>query len=454
MKTHPAITMLQVWAFCILAFTLLPFELINRTLTAWGMLVLALFIGAFCLGGVLRTIQEQVRGRLPAGGPGGYSGVDFKTADRILTGVALLCTALLLIQILQGNFLDVEEAWQMRSDRAVALMTGSESQSGTLFQICFLLYPASYVILTREIVFRARPNLVRIAVLGLLPIVLMALVMGGRGPLLYALVLTPVALRVRARLFGVSRKPLLQRITPRAALIAVVFGLISLVALNYFVNVFIVRAESAGGVDAMFDVTESAWGVTFSGPGADFLFATIGRGNTYLVFVFIWYLVQGLVMSNTLFTDYSGPPHLGVSGLELVTAAMRRINGEFVGERFLALLDLNTYGFLPSAFGSLFVDFKYAGIGVSLLWGYLAAMVYHKTRSRSDPRWFLVAPIVLLGIFFSLINTPLGFSNGMTTHIWMIVAFLLARPRILSVTMRAASGLPNQLAGKQGKATA
>jgi len=451
MKTHPAITMLQVWAFCIVAFLVLPFELVNRTLTSWGMLMLALFITAFCAGGVVRSLQERARGGTAAIKVDRYVGVDFRRADRVLAAVALLSIVLLVLQILQGNFLDLEEAWQTRSDRAIAVMTGSESESGLLFQISFLLYPAGFIILAREIVFRRTPNLIRLGLFGLAPIVLVSLVMGGRGPILYALVLVLVAFRVRGRLLATTRAPLLRRITPRGIFLAIAFGIVSLVALNYFVNVFVVRAEGAGGVDAMFAIAESNWGVTFSGRGANFLFSTIGSGNTYLVFVFSWYLIQGLVMSNILFTDYVGPPHYGVSGIELITAAMRRIDGESVQLMFADLLDLNTYGFFSSAFGSLFLDFRSFGFALSFIWGYLAALVFYKTRKAEDPRWFLIAPFMVIGIFFSLINTPLGFSNGATTHLWMIAVFLLARPRILSAT---ASGLPGKFLGDQGEARA
>jgi hypothetical protein len=434
MKTHPAIAMLQVWAFCIILFLILPFELVNRPLTAWGFFMLAAFIAAFCLGSMLKTFLQHVRHIPSSQAEGTLSSVEFKVADRILTAVASFCAVLLMVQIFQGQFLNLDEAWQIRSDRAVALMMGDVSESGLLFQISFLLYPASYVILAREVVFRSTPNLIRIGLLGVLPILLMSLVMGGRGPLLYALALLPVALRVRAQLFQKHRTPLLQRVTPRGVFFGIVFGLGCLVALNYFVNVFLVRAEGAGGVDAMFQIAESSWGVTFAGPRADLLAATIGRGNAYLVFVFGWYVVQGLVVANSVFTDYVGPPTYGISGIELLTALMRRVNGEFVNQRFTELLDLNIYGFFSSAFGSLYIDFKLFGFVLAFLWGYLATIVYCKTKQVTDPRWFLAAPFVSVGILFSFINTPLGFGNGATTHLWLVAVFLIARPKILNLT--------------------
>ena len=131
-------------------------------------------------------------------------------------------------------------------------------------------------------------------------------------------------------------------------------------------------------------------------------------------------------MSNVLFTEYTTPAQLGIYGVDLVAAVMRRLDGNRVADGFAALLNLNTYGFLPSAFGSLYVDFLLLGIFVAGLWGWLAGVVYRNVKRARDPRWLLIAPFISLGIFFSLINTPIGFSNGLMTHFWMLVAFFTA----------------------------
>lgn len=426
MRSYPVTTMLQVWGFSIAAFYIFPFELVNRQVTLYGYLILGLFIGAFSIGAFARSLQHQLGGK--AAVVAGPVAIDFKWADRLLVGIVLFNVGLLMLQIVQGNFLDLAQAWQVRSERAGDLMMGRGSESTLTFQLSFILYTVSYIVLVREILFRAVPNLVRIGALGLFPIALMSLVMGGRGPLLYAIALIPVTLLLRRRLYPKVKKTQSRHLSPRALMFAVAFGIVCLVALNYFIQVFIVRAENVGGVEAMFDLTETSWGVTFSGPAAEFMFSTLGYGNTYLLFLFVWYLVQGLVMANILFTDYSGPAHFGVYGVDLLTALARRVNGDFVDDRFYALLEMNTYGFFPSSFGSLFVDFGFFGLLVSFLWGYLASMVYHKTQVVSDPRWLMVVPFVILGILFSVINTPIGFANGLLTHFWLVIAFIAMRP--------------------------
>jgi oligosaccharide repeat unit polymerase len=415
--------MLLVWAFCVLAFFGLPFVLVGRTLSVWGFVVLALFIGAFVLGSWIRTLTWS---RQPSVAPGPVA-IDLRKMDWIYPAISLVTVAVLSVEFVLGDFLNLSQAWEIRAERAGDLLQGQESQSSALFQVAFILYPAAYAVLVRELLFRKNIILWRVGLFGGLPILMMSLVMGGRGPLLYAILLSFVAFRTRSWVWKSDSPHQRARLKPSTVLYILLGGVIGLAALNYFVIVFFVRAESAGGVEAMFDLVSSIWGVDFEGPFADLIISTIGYGNTYLVFVFAWYLVQGLVMSNVIFTDFVTPPHYGIYGLELFTAVMRRVNGEFVADRFYPLLELNVAGFLPSAWGSLYVDWKFWGLIPALIWGYLAAHVYHRCRDRVDPRWFFLAPLVSLGIFFSLINTPLGFGNGLVTHFWTILGFSLMR---------------------------
>ena len=39
----------------------------------------------------------------------------------------------------------------------------------------------------------------------------------------------------------------------------------------------------------------------------------------------------------------------------------------------------------------------------------------------------IFGPFVTMGILFSVINTPIGFSNGLVTHLWVLIAFMSAR---------------------------
>ena len=432
--------MLAVWLTCIAVFYILPFQLENRVMSLYGFLILFLFIATFCVGALLaaRPQPQQPRRHDMA--------LDFRLADRVLMAAATIAIVASLLDTQGRDLLNLTEAYAARSDTAGALMKGSESDSSIWFQFAFLTYPAAYVYLVREIAFRPRPVLWRVAAFGLAPIVMAALAMGGRAPLIYALMMIIYAFTLRKQLFpkaAVSRPRAVpahaNRPVPRprrsfrlGASAKACVGILFVVMTVYFMQVFLVRAEVSGGVDAMFGVARQSWGVSFNGPGSNILYALLGTEGVYLVFVTSWYLIQGLVMSNTLFTSYDGPMLFGVYGVDLVSAALRRLNGEFVANGYAHLGAVNVYGFFPSAFGTLYVDLKFLGLVPCFAWGWLCGKVYGLVKQGTDPRWVLAIPFIVAGVLFSIIGTPIGFSNGLITHLWLVAALVTVRLRVKS----------------------
>lgn len=432
MRFHPAVLMLMVWLICAAAFFILPFQLENRVMSLFGYLILFLFISTFCLGAMIAGRPQPQRPRDPA------VTVDFRLADRVLIAAAMVAIGASLLDTVGRNVFDLADAYEARSAAAGALMSGGQSESSIWFQLAFLTYPAGYVYLVREIAYRPRPVPWRIGVFGLLPVLMAALAMGGRSPLLYALIMIIYAFNLRKQLFP-KAKPAARRAArpsqpprrsfrlgaPAKAAIAVVGAAMFV----YFMQVFLTRASISGGVDAMFGVAGQSWGVNFNGPGSNVFFDLLGPEGAYLVFVSSWYALQGFVMANTLFTSYDGPMLLGVYGVDIVSALVRRLNGEFVATGYAHLGAINVYGFLPSAFGALFVDFGYFGLLPCLIWGWLAGKVYALVKLARDPRWVLAVPFVTVGILFSSVGTPIGFSNGLVTHLWLVGALVVVKTR-------------------------
>lgn len=435
MKYHPAVLMLGIWLACIAAFYILPFQLEGgRVMTLYGFMILMLFIGVFCVGALAAARPQPQQPR-----PDNLT-VDFALTDRVLMIVGVVAILASLLDVQGRNLFDLADAYQVRSDRAGALLAGSQSDSTIWFQIAFLTYPAGYVYIVRELAFRTRPVIWRVAAFGLGPVILTSLAMGGRAPLFYAILMIAYGFALRKHLFKPQARPARGRAPAMAGRprrkpfrlsgpAKAGIGVFAAFAMVYFIQVFFARADVAGGVDGMFGVASQTWGVNFNGRFSSVFFSLFGTDGTYLIFIFVWYMVQGLVMSNAIFTDYQGPMLFGSYGIDLMAALMRRLNGEFIANGYAELLQMNVYGFLPSAFGSLYVDLNFFGLLPCLLWGWLAGRVYGKVRHGRDPRWLLMVPFITLGILFSLINTPIGFSNGFVTHIWMIVAFLTARVR-------------------------
>jgi hypothetical protein len=437
MKFHPALFMLMVWGGAFLAFFILPFELTYRSMSFEGMVVLLMFLTAFCIGAVMRTVY------LPQHAVTSPQTLNTDKADmllKVLAGIALLTMGL---EVIRSGSLNLGAAYSQRSDQAQALLHGQLSNSSGIFKIGFICYPASYVFLARCIMFDRKPRFLTLLVFGILPGVMAGVAMGGRAPIFNTMAYGFLAYVARGRILNAVARGS-DALPPRKIhpVIKIAAALGILIAFDYFIDVFVTRAELAGGTEAMLYVVASKWGVTFSGPGADLLIGTIGATATYLVFVFIWYLIQGIVMSNALFTTYDGEPLLGVYGVDILSAVMRRVDPVGVSDKFNYLLDLETYGFLPSAFGTLFVDYLYAGIILAGIWGWFAGVVYRNIRRGIDPRWFLFAPFITLGIVFSLVNTPLGFGNGFITHFWLIATFLLIRKPVVPSHERVSETLP------------
>lgn len=426
MKVHPAITMLLTWAIALAVFCVLPFQLETRRFTLYGFVVLGAFIAVFCLGALAASPPLKTR-------TSAFTiALDLTLVDRILLGAAVIACMAQGYDILTGNVLDLESAYLDRNDRSAGVLTGAETGGSLAFQIAFLFYPAGFIAIARELILREKLNLLRLGGVGLLPVVLAAIAMGGRGPILYALILVVICANARKTVFPETARQKRKDAGVRKFATYAGFAVVALIAMNYFVQVFIARADVVGGVEAMSDVAALRWGVSFDGPGSDLLRSTIGAGNSYLLYVFIWYGVQGIVMANAIFTEYAAGPTFGIYGLDLGSAIARRINPGFVAEKFGALLDINTYGFLPSAFGSMYVDFSLFAFIPTAIWGYATGLIYRRAKTSGDVRWYLAGPFITLGIVFSLINTPLGFGNGLVTHLWLLLIVIVARPFLIA----------------------
>ena len=425
MKWHPAMMMLATWSFAVALYFLLPFQLVGRTMTFYGFAILTALIITFCVGSLAASQpkpQWQRRAQV-------LVSPSFGLADKIMTAVSMIAIFSSLYDLYSGSGTDLNASWLVRDSRAGAMLSGAASESSLAFQIGFLTAPIAYAIIARLVIFDEKIRYPRLVLLGFGPPAAAALASGGRGPLGFALVFFGLAVMVRAYVRRDPNRVVKRKLTGRQIFFGAVIGVIFLASLNYFVKVFAVRA--GGDIpEGMFDVVAERWGVTFGGPYAETMIAVLGEGNSYLIFLFAWYYIQGLFFSNILFTDYSGSQMWGLYGVELLLGAMRRINPDYVAQRYAELNALDVFGFVPSAFGTFYVDFKWLCFAAVFLWGWLAGLVYRKCRTSMDSRWLLAAPFVMQGIFFSTINSPLGLTNGLATLGWMILIFIISKPRL------------------------
>ncbi len=415
--------MIYTWALCLLLWFILPFQLVNSEFTLYGLFIFTIFILAFVFGAKI-NLKTKLKYNLVT------PSITRNYAVWILSFFSIVASCLFLNDFNTRNVFDLTDSFQNRNSQADALLNGIDSLSSLSFQVAFLCYPVGYIYIALMIIYRDKINILKLFFIGFLPIILASLVMGGRFPILYAFAIAFFAYRVRNYFsFELNHNHETPKKQPRKKNWITRFLILTtlLFALYYFAAVFFVRAELLGGTDIMFDFAEEMWGIKFTGLLSTFLFSILGNNFTFLLFIFSWYIVQGFVMTNILFTSYTGSMQLGIYGIDIVGAIVRRFFGEFTASNFGALLDLGTYGFLPSAFGSLYVDYGFLGIIICFIWGFWSMRVYRNCKKK-NLRSIILAPFMISGIFFSLINTPFGFTNGFITYIWLGITYSLILP--------------------------
>jgi oligosaccharide repeat unit polymerase len=416
----PGRLMLKVWIFCIFFWVILPFQLVNKELPIYGIIIFIIFIFAFWIGTHAKGSQFKYIER-----DKNWSQKDIKKAQIILSFVSFISCILLLIEFRNRDILDLAGSYQLRSDQADAILQGSSiSNSSIVFQLAFLSYPAAYIVLAMEIVYKEKINFVKLLLTCLCPIVLATLVMGGRAPLFYGIFIAFFSWQTRKNYsfsFKYASKAKTNNNWKKFVYISILI-LVVVIAFYYFSVVFFVRADIVGGSEGMFIIAEETWGVKFTGMFAKLFFDFLGKDVSFLIFIFSWYTLQGFVMSIQIFDGYNGPMQLGTYGVDLASALIRRINGGWLASNYDHLIKLNTYGFFSSAFGSLYIDFKFWGILISFLWGWWCKSVYLKVYSNNT-RSFVLHPFMITGILFSFINTPIGFTNGLITHVWLFIGY-------------------------------
>lgn len=423
MKTSPRRIMFIVWTCAVLSWTILPFKMVDKSFSLLGIVLFSFYLLSFFFGYWFSSSKKFNTYSI-------ISSIRCKKALSIIKIASLLSILLFLLSLGERNIFNLTESFEVRSKQADALLTGSESSSSLFFQLAFLLYPSGYVFSAIEIIYQKKIRYGRVIIYGLLPVILAMLVMGGRFPLLYYFSILFFSFKIRTNYSNILGHNILQsngisRI--KKMFISFCVSIVAAFSVYYFATVFFVRAEAIGGADLMFEFAEEVWGVSFDGYLSPFFLSTIGINGSFLLFIFSWYAIQGFVMTNIIFTSYTGPLQFGSYGIDIFSAVFRRLFGSYVSENFNYLLDIGTYGFLPSAFGSLFIDFGYYGLLICFFWGKWSSDVFKKATS-GDVRSMLLMPFMISGIVFSVINTPLGFTNGFITFIWLYIVFYSFEP--------------------------
>lgn len=423
MFVHPAYMMLLVWVSAGLSFYVLPYVFVDRYFSIDGLLGLFLFLFSFCFGALLRTPPLTGNPILPD------RPAQFGMISSLLSFVSISSVILFSLDMFQHGALSLSALTVHRDIQAQALLHGAPSTSSIFFKIAFLLYPAGYSYAAICIIMKKHVPIFRLSLFGLAPGVLASLAMGGRTPLLCTLLILGISFAVRLRLHPKPFSEGVMRSGVFPFIVKITAAFLAAAAFAYFSKVFLLRAQAMGGASAMLDNAADLWGVTFEGTAADAMLKWFGDAVTYLIFVFSWYFNQGFLISTQILASYHGNPLYGAYGIDLFSAVLRRVTPDWLSAQFEYLLTLGTYGFYPSAFGSLYIDLGYFGLLFSFMWGWASGTVYEKVRMGDDVRFHFLYPFVVMGIILSLINTPLGVGNGFVTYLWLLASFFAMKDR-------------------------
>jgi oligosaccharide repeat unit polymerase len=420
---HPAFFMLVIWgSLCIFYLTQI---MVVSSIDEKGVLLIFLYVLTFVVGSfsalfLVKTVT-----------PPKYADfTDFPKLRSLLSIISLIATLLFLIDGSWIDVFDLEKKATLRDVAAQALLYGKESQSTYWLRAAFLLYPVGFVFLALELLYAPKLEYKKILFLGILPPVLAAISMGGRSPILYVIVIFLVALNSRDNklIFVTTSAEKLQKLIAYLASLVLFF-----IALYYFSNIFIARYEASSNVTGAISNLEQNWGVLFDKRLSNIFIFIFGEKAFYLLAVFIWYATQGVAMGSKLLSQYSGPWMFGVYGVDLISAITRVFNPQFLANGFSELRSFGVYGFFPSAWGSLYVDLGPLAIPCCFFWGVISGMIYRKVELQHKMHWLILKPFMITAIIFSPLNTPLGFSNGLITYFWLLLAFYMLRKSLKTI---------------------
>ena len=285
--------MFIVWFSCIFLWIFLPFQLVGREISYYGVSIFILFLSSFFIGCIATKKNKSLIN---------YTSVQIKKSLQIISFFSFISLLCLLIDFDLSN-LDLIFIASEREDISISLLTGEKSNSSLAFKIAFLTYPSAYIYIALTTIYSKKINYIYLFMLGYLPIILSTVVMGGRNPLLYAILISFFSIKIRSNFSNELNvyKSSPKVITYKRSLIKFISMAFIIITSVYFINVFLSRAEILGGTSFMFDHAESNWGISFDGRSSEFLISLLGFQNFFLLFIISWYVVQGLIMDTYYF---------------------------------------------------------------------------------------------------------------------------------------------------------
>jgi len=254
---------------------------------------------------------------------------------------------------------------------------------------------------------------------------LLAVVWGGRSPILALLLLLVAA--------GVVRTLSYKSFLPQGAGLRF-FGLTAVAVFLVYTNiVWFVRLELTGSTAQIaLDHAAHIWGVQAN----DWLVNVaheLGMADALVAATGLYfYLFQAPSITERIFAMDQVPQLWGGHQVDIFAAAFRMFEPtrEMLAEGYGKLLEANVYGFLTGAWGSLYIDLWVLAIPFVALWGLLSGATFGRARSHGR----LSDTVLYVYLFYAMLITPmsgpLGLANSFSIFLYFAAFWLWSTARL------------------------
>ena len=410
----PGRLMLMVWGLFAGLYALRPIEFgTPATSQTWQFVAAA--IGLFLLGSA-------------AGGQGGRRGVpkpDWNWPRPYVARLRRITIACVLLGVLGGASIYVDKmflsgldysggATAVRLTRTAEASAGIERHQSSYF-LHFGLLTSHFSLVGLLLYLLAAESFPRryilLVPLALISPALFAYSYGGRSPVIAALLLCLAAFVVRAMLGrpAIPRAKGVTAILAAAVLAAVFYNSFIFGQRREFRNLdhysaALLSFERAG----LFRVRP--WVDEWTRHGA------VAPGIALDAISSYFYLTVGITgLERVLtFSDRLGP-YAGQYEIQILPIALDRVWPEMslLREMRHELFVAGAAGVFTTAFGSLFLDFGWAGLAVAVfLWGWLSGRCYRRSLRARDPSAALMLCFFVWAVLLSPIHSAVGISNA------------------------------------------
>jgi hypothetical protein len=341
--------------------------------------------------------------------------------------VGVLC--IVIDRISDSGSVGLEEFAELRYERADELATASDLSRGPLTYLGYVLYPGIYLVCALGFLCYERLDgrAKVLLVLAMLCPFLLAVLYGGRSPILVLFLLFAASCVVR-KLLGKSRLPSGKEFKLLGALAIVAFVVYT--NLVWFVRIDVTSSTS----DMLLDHAARVWGIVPGNRLVDLLDGWDMYDALLPITGLYFYLFQSPATVEKLLAIPSVPVMFGAGHIDIFAAAFRLFEPtrQLLSDGYATLLDAAVYGYFPGAWGSLYVDMSLLIFPFTAIWGWISGTTFSRLKARRGFGDAVFYVFLFYTIIISPISGPFGLANSFSSFLYFLGFTLWIRHRTSS----------------------